>query len=129
MILEYSAEAVVLHHPRTLREDQIRLGLWMFLATVTMLFAAFASAYVVRRSGSDWRHVTLPSILWMNTLVLAVSSLVLEAAAWNGEQRRWRAARVLIGVTLALGVGFLGGQVAAWQRMIALGLYLPSTPH
>ena len=31
-----------------LRDDQVRLGLWMFLATVTMLFAAFISAYIVR---------------------------------------------------------------------------------
>src|SRR5262249_47737234 len=59
---------------RTLREDQIRLGLWMFLGTVTMLFAAFTSAYIVRRSGSDWHQVALPSILWLNTAVLAASS-------------------------------------------------------
>ena len=31
----------------SLREDQLRLGLWMFLATVTMLFAAFTSAYII----------------------------------------------------------------------------------
>ena len=35
------------------REDQLRLGLWMFLGTVTMLFAAFASAFIVRRSGTE----------------------------------------------------------------------------
>ena len=38
------------------REDLVRLGLWLFLATVTMLFAAFTSAYIVRRSGHDWHH-------------------------------------------------------------------------
>ena len=31
-----------------------------------MLFAAFTSAYIVRRSGSDWRHVALPPILWLH---------------------------------------------------------------
>ena len=69
------------------REDQLKLGLWMFLATVTMLFAAFASAYVVRRSGSDWLHVPLPSILWWNTLVLAASSVAVEAANWLGRRK------------------------------------------
>src|SRR5262245_46163591 len=69
----------------TLREDQLKLGLWMFLATVTMLFAAFASAYVVRRSGSDWRHVPLPSILWWNTLILAASSAAVETASYVGQ--------------------------------------------
>ena len=62
------------------REELVRLGLWMFLATVTMLFAAFTSAYVVRRSGSDWRQMALPSTLWLNTIVLGASSLALEAA-------------------------------------------------
>src|SRR5215510_7374424 len=69
-------------HAALAREDQVRLGLWMFLATVTMLFAAFASAYVVRRSGSDWRPVALPSILWWNTAILAASSAAVEIAAY-----------------------------------------------
>ena len=75
----------------TLRDNQLRLGLWMFLATVTMLFAAFTSAYIVRRSGSDWRHVALPPILWLNTLILAASSIAVEAANRYGRCRRWRA--------------------------------------
>lgn len=112
----------------TLREDQIRLGLWMFLATVTMLFAAFTSAYVVRRSGSDWRHVALPSILAWNTLALTASSGAVEAAAWLGVGRRRAAAAAMI-VALALGILFLGGQFIAWRQMAAAGIYLPTSPH
>jgi cytochrome c oxidase subunit 3 len=112
-----------------LREDQLRLGLWIFLATVTMLFAAFASAYIVRRAGSDWRHVALPSILWINTAVLAASSAALEIANVNGQRRRWRAAATACGVALALGAAFLAGQIAGWRQMAAAGIYLPTTPH
>jgi len=112
-----------------LREDQVRLGLWMFLGTVTMLFAAFTSAYIVRRSGSDWRHVALPSILWLNTLVLVASSVAVEVAGRLGLRRQWRAATVACAVSLGLGVAFLGGQVAAWRQMVAAGVYLPSSPH
>ena len=113
----------------SLREEQVRLGLWMFLGTVTMLFAAFTSAYIVRRSGSDWRHVALPSILWLNSLVLAASSLALEAARLNGERSRWRASIAAVLTALLLGVGFLAGQVAAWRQMVAAGVYLPTSPH
>lgn len=112
-----------------LREEQVRLGLWMFLGTVTMLFAAFTSAYVVRRSGSDWRHVALPSILWLNTLILGASSLALEAARLNGEWRRWRTSIVAVLAALLFGVAFLAGQVAAWRQMVAGGVYLPTSPH
>ena len=113
----------------TLHEDQVRLGLWMFLATVTMLFAAFTSAYVVRRSGSDWRPVALPTILWLNTLFLAASSLALEAANRSGSRGHWLRAMTAFGVALKLGVAFLAGQVVAWRQMVSAGVYLPSSPH
>ncbi len=113
----------------TVRDDQIRLGLWMFLATVTMLFAAFTSAYIVRRSGSDWRHVALPPILWLNTAVLGVSSVAVELAHACGLRRRWRWAALWMLVAFALGIVFLLGQVEACRRMIAAGVYLPTSPH
>ena len=111
------------------RDDQIKLGLWLFLATVTMLFAAFTSAYIVRRSGSDWTHVALPSILWINSLVLLTSSVAVEIASIRGSRGRWRSSTLAMLAAFALGVVFLVGQVVAWQRMVAAGVYLPTSPH
>ena len=112
-----------------LRDDQLRLGLWMFLATVTMLFAAFISAYVVRRAGSDWRHIALPAILWLNTAVLLLSSAVLEAAHRAGRRQRWTAATVAFALSFAMGLAFLAGQALAWRQLAATGVYLPTSPH
>lgn len=112
-----------------LRGNQVRLGLWMFLGTVTMLFAAFASAYIVRRSGTDWKPIDLPPVLWLNTAVLAASSLALELATRQADRRLWAQARALFLAAIALGVGFLVGQVAAWRQLVDMGLYLPSDPH
>ena len=50
-----------------------RLGMWLALAGIVMLFAAFTSAMVVRR-GMSYRlgfASPLPRILWLNTGVLA----------------------------------------------------------
>jgi cytochrome c oxidase subunit 3 len=120
--------ATVLGTP-TLREDQLKLGLWMFLATVTMLFAAFTSAYIVRRSGTDWRAVALPSILWLNSGVLAASSVAVELAYAQGARARWRVSAGAMLIAFALGVLFLVGQLAAWRQMVAAGVYLPTNPH
>jgi len=114
---------------RDLRQDQRELALWMFLGTVTMLFAAFASAYIVRRSGSDWRPVSLPSILWVNTFVLAVSSVALEMAVRFGRHRRWESARAAFVAAFTLGLAFLVGQVSAWQQARAAGIYVSTNPH
>src|SRR5690348_13358306 len=55
------------------------MGVWVGLFAITMTFAAFTSALVVRKSSADWRHLALPSILYWNTLVLLASSVTLEA--------------------------------------------------
>lgn len=111
------------------REEVTRLGLWMFLATVTMLFAAFTSAYIVRSSGSDWRHLSLPNVLWLNTVVLAASSGALEIAARAGLRQRWTACGAWFAAAVALGLGFVGGQWNAWRELAAAGVYLPSGPY
>ena len=123
-----SGNAIALDTP-TLRDDQLKLALWMFLATVTMLFAAFTSAYVVRRSGADWRHVALPSILWANTLVLGLSSLAVELAHGQGTRGRWAVSTAAMLAAVGLGIAFLGGQLIAWRQLAAAGVYLPTNPH
>jgi cytochrome c oxidase subunit III len=111
------------------REETVRLGVWMFLATIAMLFAAFTSAYVVRRSGSDWTRINLPGVLWLNTLILAASSVALETGGWFGRRRQWAAASGSVGGALALGVGFLLGQAQAWRQLMNAGVFLPASPH
>jgi len=103
------------------------LGLWMFLGTVVMLFAAFTSALVVRQSSADWRSIDLPPLLWGNTVVLIVSSLWLEGAP---RTRRFSpaAARKLTGAA-TLGVLFLVGQIWAWRQLSAAGVYLSTNPY
>ncbi|MFQ5776904.1 MAG: heme-copper oxidase subunit III [Terriglobia bacterium] len=101
-----------------------QLGLWALLATLTMLFAGFTSAYLVRRAGSDWQAISMPPILWFNTVVLLASSLAMEAARRRiGPLKRWLFAATALGFT------FLAGQLFAWQQLAAQGVYLPTSPH
>src|SRR5437868_12007036 len=52
-----------------------RTGMWMALAAIVMLFAAFTSALVVRKGiSNDWVATALPRVLWFNTAVLIASS-------------------------------------------------------
>jgi len=111
------------------REEIAQLGLWMFLATVAMLFAAFSSAYLVRQGGSDWSRVALPAPLWWSTALLAMSSIVLEGGRWSGERARWRLAAACMGSALVSGAGFLVVQAIAWRSLMADGVYLPTNPY
>src|SRR5437868_15250150 len=53
-------------------------GIWVGLAAISMTFAALTSALVVRQGSNDWRHFTLPSLLYINTALLLGSSITLE---------------------------------------------------
>jgi cytochrome c oxidase subunit 3 len=109
-------------------------GVWIGLAAITMTFAAFTSAMVVRQgSASDWRHFAFPTILYFNTLALIASSFMLQIA-----RRRFAlndhaaltvkpASNALYG-TLVLGFAFVVGQYMAWQQLRSEGVYLSSAP-
>ena len=106
-------------------------GIWVGLAAITMSFAAFTSALVVRQgSAQDWRHITLPSVLYLNTLVIIASSVTLEisrrrvAAFMGGSKNRSANAARWLYITLFLGLLFVAGQTFAWMQMKAQGFGL-----
>jgi cytochrome c oxidase subunit III len=109
-------------------------ALWVGIAAIAMMFAAFTSALVVRQGAAmDWLHFALPKILYLNTLLLLASSITLEVS-----RRRVSAGRALahtvedpspwLYATLSLGVLFVAGQYVAWRELSARGLYLASNP-
>jgi len=110
-------------------------GIWVVVYAITMTFAALTSALIVRKGSSlDWQHFTLPSILYLNTVLLLGSSVALEiarrrVAGFMGGIRipgespgRW------LYITLVFGLLFVIGQYAAWARLSAEGIYLATNP-
>ncbi len=110
-------------------------AIYVAMAAIAMTFAAFTSALIVRRGGAtDWRHLTLPSILYLNTIVILLSSVALEigrrsvSAFMVSHGRRAIAVRWL-NFTFFLGLLFVIGQCLAWLQLRREGLYLPTTPN
>jgi cytochrome c oxidase subunit 3 len=104
-------------------------GLVLGLAAIFMFFIALASAFVVRKGlGGDWRSFELPGLLWVNTVVLLASSLVVERA--RRLLRTQPAARfgAWWSTGSLLGIAFLVGQVAAWRQLAAQGIFLATNP-
>jgi cytochrome c oxidase subunit III len=112
-------------------------GIWVGLAAITMSFAAFTSAMIVRQGAAqDWRHFTLPPVLYLNTLVIIASSVTLELArrriaAFMGgglkdtSKGRENPAQWLY-ITLFLGLLFVAGQTSAWMQLRSQGFGLAS---
>ena len=111
------------------RIETAKLGLWIALGSMTMLFAAFTSAYIVRSAGADWVPLEVPPLLWVNTAVILLSSVAMELARRAFVAWRPMAFRKWLFATAVLGVGFLVGQLLAWSQLAAQGIYLQSHPH
>jgi cytochrome c oxidase subunit III len=135
------------------RLRRARVGLFVALIPILMLFVSFTSAYIVRQGlptldpqtnllVKDWIPVKLPALLVVNTLVLLLSSLGMELARRQfRREAALRFARTVPGVssgeqikmpwlamTLVLGLLFLFGQWTAWNQLAAAGFYVSSTP-
>src|SRR5258707_7342299 len=75
------------------------IGLGVFLAVVSSLFALFISAYFMRMQVADWAQMPAPKVLSFNTRVLILSSVALQYA--QGAARRGRMGRVGDGLMAA----------------------------
>jgi cytochrome c oxidase subunit 3 len=111
-------------------------GIWVGIFAITMSFAAFTSALFVREgSAGDWMHLTLPPLLYGNTLALLLSSATLQRArraigvAAIPEAGAVRTGLGWLAATLALGLIFIAGQYEAWRELAAQGLYLATNPN
>ena len=105
-----------------------KIGLGVFLAVVGSLFALLISAYLVRTELGEWRPPPAPKLLWVNTGVLAASSIALHlarTAARRGELDDVRSGLLVGGLSAIV---FLAGQLLVWKRLEAEGYYLASNP-
>ncbi|HEY1379523.1 MAG TPA: heme-copper oxidase subunit III [Gemmataceae bacterium] len=101
-----------------------KLAMWFFLVTEIMFFTGLIGAYIVLRQSAPHRGGVS---LWpaphdvhlaewagaVNTFVLICSSLTVVLAHWALGKGDVRKATIYIGVTLTLGVLFLG--IKAWE--------------
>ena len=112
------------------RGNRYRIGMWLGLASIAMMFVSLSSAYIVRSGNQrDWFPLAMPRVLFLSTALILFSSVTLETA-----RRRLRAslhnayAKFLL-LTALLGIGFLVSQLFAWRQLAAQGVYLASHPH
>jgi cytochrome c oxidase subunit 3 len=107
-----------------------RIGMWVALAAVAMMFTALTSAYIVRASTSnDWQPIAVPRMLWFSTGLIFISSITFEIARRSLKQGHAGAYKRWLLLTVLLGLGFLATQFLAWRELVAQGIYLSSNPH
>jgi cytochrome c oxidase subunit 3 len=104
------------------------IGLGVFLAVVSSLFALFISAYFMRMQVADWAQLPAPKLLWFNTGVLILSSVALQYAYVAARRERMEDVGNGLIVGGLFASTFLVGQLLAWQQLNAAGYFLAANP-
>lgn len=122
-------------HDDAIQPAKYRIGMWVGLASILMLFVSLTSAYILRQTvvredgTSDWVSIDMPPVLWFSTAVLVASSLSFELSRRSLKRSDYRMFNAYIALTALLGFAFLLGQVIAWRQLAGQGIYLSSNPH
>ena len=101
-----------------------KFTLWVALASITMMFAGFTSAYIIKRNQVNWVTFNLPLIFWYSTAVIIGSSVTLFLAQNAFKVRDMVKYRGLVVATLVLGVLFIIFQFIGFQQLWAGGMTL-----
>jgi cytochrome c oxidase subunit 3 len=113
-------------------DHRYRIGMWVGLASIMMLFTALSSAYIVRSrvsTANDWQPIAIPHMLWLSTSLILLSSATFEAARKFIKRGEDKSYRLWLMMTVALGIGFLSTQLLAWRDLVGQGIYLATNPH
>lgn len=105
-----------------------KFGLWMALASITMMFGAFTSAYIVKQSAGNWLEFGLPQIFFVSSAVIVLSSITLHVSYLNFKKENYGVYKGLMLVTLALGLSFVVLQYFGWMTLFSMGVDLKGNP-
>ena len=95
--------------------------------TVSIIFfSLFIVTYADRMLLHDWEKMPEPKLLWFNTFVLFLSSVLFHLAKNKSDILDFKKVKFLLLIIAFLAVVFIIGQVIAWRQLIAQGYFFNS---
>ncbi len=100
-----------------------KFALWLFIVTVVMLFAAMTSAYIVRQGEGNWLIFDLPTLFYVNSGIIILSSATMHWAYTAAQKDNLGQVKLAMWLTTILGFAFLVGQWEAWGVLVDADLF------
>jgi cytochrome c oxidase subunit 3 len=94
-----------------------KFTMWVAIGSIVMMFAGLTSAFIVKSNQTGWEMIAMPKVFWVSTAVIIISSITLQMALRSFKQRGMSQYRLLIGLTLLLGVLFIVLQWMGFQQL------------
>ena len=91
-----------------------KVGLFLLLLSLSMLFLAFSIGYVFTRNQSGADGVYLPPIFILNSFILLASSWSIHKANKAYREDDTKGYQNALTITMALTIAFMGAQLVGW---------------
>ncbi len=124
-----AGEMKIVEEPkRPLAMHPKKFAMWLFMATVMMLFASLTSAYIVREAEGNWLYFDLPGLFYVTSVIIIMSSVSLQWAYFAARKNDLQRVIILVWITTFLGIAFLVGQFLAWGDLVGKSIYFVGNP-
>lgn len=118
----------IIRDRRAMGMNPSKFIVWLFIVSITMLFAALTSAYIVKQSGGEWLNFNLPGMFWITSTIILVSSITMQLALKSAKEDRFNGLKTYLILTALLGVAFLFGQYQSWKQLVDIDVYFVGNP-
>lgn len=98
--------------------------MWLFIVSITMIFASMTSAYIFKQADARWLTFDLPEVLGYSSVIIAISSVFMQASYFFAKKDELGKTKISLLITLVLGIAFLLMQWEGWAKLIEMGIYI-----
>ena len=116
------------HDGKTLALSKAKLGVRTIMVISTVIFSLFVVSYSDRMLVHDWRSLSEPWLLWVNTIILIFTSFVFHKTKVLSDKNEFEKAKNYLLIVGFLTFAFITGQLLVWQHYVNLGQYASRNP-
>lgn len=104
-----------------------RVAVTVGIVWIATLFAALTVVLgTLRAHSASWASIPLPRAVYLSTAILVISSLTIEFARFSVRREAFQRCARWLGVTLLLGLAFIGVQMITWRELVSRGFHFSS---
>lgn len=96
-----------------------KFAMWFAIGSITLTFAGFTSAYLVRQGQGMWESFAMPPIFYYSTVVILLSSLTYFIGLRAFKKEQYSNYNMMMLLTLGLGIAFMVLQYMGFKELYA----------
>ena len=116
------------HDGKTLGLSKTNLGVRTVMVVSTVIFSLFVVSYSDRMLVHDWKSLSEPWLLWINTSILILTSFVFHKTKIFFDRNNFEKTKNSLLLVGFLSFAFITGQLLVWQHFINIGQYASTNP-